>query len=180
MRVIFSRFFWGLLLILFGVGLILERIFDLDLPLWRIFWSIVLIALGIGIILPHDRKWKDELKRNAEEGDIVFEEARIEGDESKNKYDVVFGKAVIDLTKLAKPSKNRKIEINTVFGSAIAKTNQNLPIKIKVTSAFGEATLPNGRSTAFGDSYYETKAYDPKKPAIFIEANVVFGKLEIN
>jgi predicted membrane protein len=181
MRFVFNRIFWGIILVLLGIGLFVERVYGIELPLWGIFWSMVIIAIGISLILPHEKRFRccQSNGSKVKEGNVVFDEASIEGDTEIKDYNIVFGSGEIDLTKLSTPKKNSKIEINTIFGKGIIKINKDLPIKVKATSAFGEAKLPGGNSVAFGDSYYESSAYDPNKPFILVRANVVFGGLEI-
>ena len=52
-------------------------------------------------------------------------------------------------------------------------------VKIKPSSVFGKAVLPDGNTITFGDyNYTDSGEYD-KDEFIEIEASVVFGSMEI-
>jgi len=55
MRFIFKRLFWGVLLIIWGFGLLLDELLDIDLPLGMITFSIVLIWAGLYLIFTQDK-----------------------------------------------------------------------------------------------------------------------------
>lgn len=180
MRWLFSRVFWGIVLILLGVSLFLERVYGISLPLWGIFWSLVIIGIGISILIPHEHHWEScihEFRGSAKKGEILFDEATIEADAETDHYSVTFSQGKIDLTKI-KPS-NQTIKIDTTFGSSIVKIDKSVPLKIKATSAFGEVRLPNGKAAAFGDAYYQSSSFDAEKPFLSIQANAVFGEIRI-
>ena len=180
MKFLFTRVFWGLVLILLGAGLFSERVYGINLPLWGIFWSLIIIWIGISLILPHDR-WVGgrEWRKNSKKGDVVFDERDIKGDEETGEYNIVFGRSEIDLSSMPAPTENRRVKVDTVFGSGVLIISKSIPIRIKATSAFGEVTMPNGNSISFGDAIYKTSSFDGSKPFIEFETSTVFGKLEI-
>jgi small neutral amino acid transporter SnatA (MarC family) len=52
----FDEIFFGSLLILFGIALILKTIFKLNLPLWPIFGGIALMYAGFSMLTSNIRK----------------------------------------------------------------------------------------------------------------------------
>lgn len=56
------------------------------------------------------------------------------------------------------------------------KVNPEIPTVIKISSAFGSGNTPDGSTIVFGDHTYRT---GEGTPALVIEANVVFGKIDI-
>jgi len=51
----FNELFFGILIILFGVSLILKSIFNINIPLLKIFFGIVLIYWGITLLMPESK-----------------------------------------------------------------------------------------------------------------------------
>ena len=173
MRILFSSIFWGFLLILIGVLLILNNFFGYNIPIWNIVWPTVLILVGIRIMIGHDSQRKKF-------GRAVFNEVEIDIKEGKEDFNSIFGKGTYDLTKINFSGKKTvAVELNTIFGSSILKIDPKVPLKIKASSAFGNAKFSDGNSSAFGESIYVTKSYDKNKPHILVEAKVVFGELSI-
>lgn len=178
---LFRRVFWGFLILALGILILLENIYGLDLPIWGIFWSVVIIAIGLSLLLPsedHDRWWQEH-RKSGQSGDVIFDEGKIEADGNKRDYNIIFGKGTVDLTKIKLGEKNKVFEINAVFGGGEVLIDENIPMKIKATGAFGGTRLPDGNTAAFGDRYYTTKAYDQDKPAAVVHINSVFGGLDI-
>jgi len=166
----FGGFFWGLLILLLGLSIILRAVFNLNIPLVRIFIAIILIYFGIRMLMGGG--WN----RPA----WVFSKTNISSTETVQKeYSVVFGSANIDLSGVAIDKDSVKSEINVVFGSAVVKVNPNVPTKIILNSAFAGAKTPDGNTTAMGKYIYKTPSYKEDSPCLLIEADAVFSALEI-
>lgn len=167
--------FWGIVLILLGMGIILRITFNIDIPVFKILVALFLIYLGLRIIrggggMSHSRQRKE---------DVVFTENiyKDAGDEDKE-YNVIFGKGVYDLRNV---NLNRKVnvEINALFGGAEIRLRKDMPYRIKVDSVFGGANLPDGNTTVLGTSRFQSENYHPDHPFINIKVSVVFGGLEV-
>jgi hypothetical protein len=65
------------------------------------------------------------------------------------------------------------------FGGGVIRLNPETPVKIMVNSAFAEAVMPDGNKVQFGNTSYQSKSYKEGQDGLLIEANVVFGGLEI-
>ncbi|WP_408956271.1 hypothetical protein [Natroniella sp. ANB-PHB2] len=166
-----SGLFWGVLLILFGISSILKS-FNIHLPFFRIIFSLFFIYLGLTILLggPIFRTDKNT---------VLFGERRIAvTDEIDKEYNVIFSSGEIDLSNLELEN-NKRLEINTIFGSSVIKVNPNTPIRIVASSAFASIRMPDGDNVVFGESTYHSKGFEEKNNYIEIEANVVFGSLDI-
>ena len=57
--------------------------------------------------------------------------------------------------------------------------NPNIPMKIRVSSAFGGGQMPDGRTVAFGERVYRSPSYRDSIPCVNVRANVAFGGIEI-
>lgn len=99
-------------------------------------------------------------------------------DDSQREYNIIFGSGTIDLFKIENTG-NKKIELNVVFGNGILILNDSIPTKVEMSSVFGSAEAPDKSVNALGKTNYTTSSYKEGEPFIFIEAKVVFGKLEV-
>jgi len=176
----FGRTFWGIVLVFLGITIILDQFFGIDFPFWGVFWSVVLIAFGLSLLLKKDHDWPGDWRPGkVAGGDIVFNDAAVEGDEKQRDYNIIFSRGEIDLRKISAKDKNIYFRINNVFAGGSVIIDKNKPVKVAASSAFGSVVLPNGRNIAFGETEYVTSSFSPEKPFIFIKCSAVFGELNI-
>lgn len=164
-------FFWGLLFIVIGVALVTKYVFHFNIPVLRIVFGFILIYLGLSVL------FGGSLIRG--KGDIIFGSDSIRATDAKDEYNIIFGSGTVDLTDMGTPSTNRRIDVNTIFSSGNIKIRGDVPIVIKVDSAFSASHFPNGTTISFGDYTYKTRGYREREPYILIEADVVFGQFNI-
>ena len=164
--------FFGILLVLFGLSLILKVIFNIDIPLARVAIALFLIYLGVRLFIGKDFTL---MPRHINENTIVFGQRTINQVEDDMEYNVVFGKGIFDIRNVH-PADSHEIYIrlNTIFGSSDILYNDTVPLRIKSTSAFAGTKLPNGNTEAFGTFEFNTDSSD-RKPLVRIETNTVFG-----
>lgn len=166
-----SAAFWGAIIILFGLSIILKEIFHVHIPLVRIIFGLILVYWGVKMIAGgFNRSWNSN--------SAVFNNVKMEYDGSKKDYNIVFGHGVIDLFKIENQT-DQKIEVNVVFGHGIIILNDSIPIKVSMNAVFGSAEAPDKSANGFGETSFTTSAYKEGEPSVRIEGNVVFGKLEI-
>jgi hypothetical protein len=172
MNIIFREAYWGALIILAGVLLIIRNVFKIDLPVMGIIFPIFIITVGISLLTGFrtaDRQGKN----------ILFSDADFDNVSSNEHYSVVFGKGSYDLRNLKPTDKDIFVDINCAFGSAELLINPTTPMKIKVSSAFGGGHMPNGNTVSFGERVYTTPAYRDGTSSVKVKANVAFGGIEI-
>jgi predicted membrane protein len=172
MGFLFSEVFWGVFLILIGLVIVIRVIFGIHIPLFKIAFSLFLIYLGVSVLVGGSR-----LKRS--DNTVIFNDASFENVKPYANYDIVFGRSTIDLTKVELADKITRVKVNTVFGSSVVKINPELPVIVKVTSAFAAARFPDGNQIALGNYIYKTGKFSTQKNFLEIEANVVFGEMDI-
>ncbi|MCK8817576.1 cell wall-active antibiotics response protein [Natroniella sulfidigena] len=166
-----SSLFWGVLLILFGISSILKS-FNIHLPFFRVIVSLFFIYLGITILLggPVFRTDKNT---------VLFGERRIAvTNEADKEYNIIFSSGEIDLSNLELDN-NMELEINNIFSSSRIKVDPSIPLKIVASSAFSSVRMPDGNNIVFGESIYQSEDFTEDDKYIEIEANVVFGSLEV-
>ena len=166
MGFIFSGMFWGIVLVLFGVSVIVNVVFHVHIPLMRIIFGLFLVYLGVQVLTGH--RWHS-FRNTCCRSESVFQSS------SGNDYSVVFGKNTVDLTNIPADTKNRNFKVATVFGASVVTVPSNVPVIIKATSAFGGMNFPNGTTISFGEYVYKNKLYEGQADAIKMEIDLVFG-----
>lgn len=173
MGCLFSGIFWGVIIVIIGIVVIINVIFGTKIPIIPLIIGLLLIYFGVKIIT--GTSWRRSPKS------VIFEEKKIETTSPSGKYDVIFGRSVIDLTKTEIKEGVSTVEINTVFGSSVIKIDPSMPIKIQASSAFGSGRLPDGNMVAFGEYTYKSDSLKKSdaKNYLLIELHVVFGSAEV-
>lgn len=167
-----SAVFWGVVIILIGLSIILREVFDIHFPFLRVFFGILLIYWGVKVIAGgFNRSWNNNT--------VVFNESNIDYDNSRKEYNVVFGRSSIDLFKMPMPTRDERIEMNVVFGSGKLIINDSIPMRVEMNTVFGNIQAPDRNKAGFGSTHYSTAAYKDGEPCIRLEANAVFGNIEI-
>lgn len=172
MSFISSAVFWGIIIVLFGLSIILKEIFHVNFPFLRVIFGIILIFWGLRVI--SGSSW-----RNTKENTVMFHSADMNYDESKKEYNIIFGRGNIDLFKSDIPEKRKKIEVNVIFGNGNLILNDSIPARIKMNSVFGNVRSERESVGGFGSSSFTTSAYKDNEPCFEIESNAVFGNLNI-
>jgi predicted membrane protein len=175
MGFIFSGVFWGSILILLGLSVIIRIVFNVHIPLFRIVFALIIIYFGIRVLV--GGAW---CRGNCNSNTIVFNDAKTEVNTDSNEYKIIFGKGVVNLTDSSLASQKKKIRVTTVFGSGEIRINPGVPAIVRVNSAFAGAKMPDGNIISFGEYIYKTKSYSDKADFVRIDATVVFGGLEIS
>ena len=157
---IFGAIFWAVLLIVIGVVIILNQVFDWNISVFTIVIGVVFVFLGISIITGPSRSSQGTIfaggvSRPVKSGDnnYIFSSAEISLDDAS--YD--------------------NIEINSVFSGVTLHTNGK-SVKIKATGVFSQTVFPDNSALSFGDRVYERDGDD----TIYIQTNCVFGSLHID
>jgi hypothetical protein len=168
--IVFSGIFWGVVLILLGIGVIVNITLKTRIPFFRIFFAILLIYIGISALIgprwrPHHRRWERR--------------SRVLVTGPSEKHDILFGDGEIDLTGIQVSGQTVRAEVDVVFGRGLVRLNPDVPTRVEVSSAFAEAKLPDGSRIAMGDHVWRSPGLDESKPHLAVEADVVFGSMEI-
>jgi hypothetical protein len=167
----------GLFILMAGISIILNAIFHIRIPLFRVTFGLFFVYLGVRVLAGgwwHSSRWGD--------GPVIMAEERIAPTESTSvysKYDVVFGKAIVDLTRLPPLTRDLTVEVNSVFGSAQVLLDPRLPFDIESSSAFGRVSLPNNEVVTFGERAYQRPGQDKAGPRLHLKIHVVFGSGDV-
>jgi hypothetical protein len=115
-----------------------------------------------------------------ENGEVTsfLSDRQIEPGSIERKYNVIFGREIIDLRHWDPETDPLNIEVNVIFGSADVRLPENKTSSVKGTAVFGAAQFPDGQVAAFGERKYQNGGTEPGT-ALYVEANAVFGNLTV-
>ncbi|MDI3503199.1 MAG: hypothetical protein PWP64_135 [Candidatus Cloacimonadota bacterium] len=164
MNFFFSNIFWGTLLVLWGVSLILKT-FNIHLPLAKIFLAVIIIMFGIKLLIGTGSSHVSRSKASRK-SDIRVN--------NSGEYNMIFSSGKIDLTDLDQYAHD--IEINVIFGSAKVILPAHLNYDIEPSTIFGATVLPNKHQYGFGDSHYH-RGTNPGE-STHIESSCIFGRID--
>ncbi len=162
--------FWGALLIVLGVWFLVRRYVPVHIPVIRILIAALFVYVGIRVLV----RGPVVRDRNT----AVFSESTLQYAPGRDRdYNLVFSSGTIDLSDAS--TADTRLQVNVVFGSGVLRIDPGKPVRVDMSSAFGEVEAPNGRSVAFGDTVYTTPGYREGAPALHVHATAVFGRLVI-
>jgi predicted membrane protein len=168
--------FWAIVFILIGLSLIVKIVFNIDFSIFRVLIAFFFIYLGIRLFIGKDFF----MFHNKEEGSVIFSQQTISGVEDRKEYNVIFGGGKIDLSNMSIPdSQDVHIKLNTIFGGTQVLLNPEIPTRIESQTVFGGTKMPDGSTAAFGSMQYISDSAKISKPRFFIDANTVFGGIQI-
>jgi hypothetical protein len=171
MSFIFSGLFWGIIVVLIGLSIILNVATGVKIPLVRIIFGLLLIYWGVSVLIGASF-------RSRHSGATIFSESEIKATQA-GKQDVVFGKGTIDLTGIMlQPGVNR-YEVSTVFGASVIRIDPAMPVKVVAGSAFAGVRMPDGGNIAFGETTYRSAGLREDSTYLLVKADVVFGSMEV-
>lgn len=176
---LFTKIFWGGLIILFGISIIINSVFKINFPFFKVFIALIIIFFGFRLLFG---SFGFKMNNNdAGENSTVFgsTKAQVEIIDGDLEYNSVFGSQIIDFREVKSITDESEIEINAVFGSVKVYLPDNVNIKLKASSAFGSVRTPEGEMINFGDTKKTfTKGSNASK-TMYVEASAVFGSVEL-
>jgi predicted membrane protein len=169
MKFLFTSLFFGTLLILWGLSLIIEAIFGISLPIIKVAFAFLLIYAGILLI--------KGLYPSENQKTIFFGSEKIHTVYSQ--YKIVLGEGVIDLRdmKLA-DHEHSHMKVYTLMGNTIIKLNPEIPTLVYANSVLSAVNFPDKTMVSFGSYTYESDK-KTEKPRIIIDTTTALGALEV-
>jgi hypothetical protein len=168
----------GVLIILFGLGIIINVVFHVNIPIFKILVGLFLIYIGVKIIIGGALP---SVFHHYRPGDAVFSDKTYHGlPGNSNEYNAIFGKAMVDLRGTELKEKVTRVKITAVFGGAEIILDKNMPVRVKADTVFGGVNLPENVVNAFGSATYQNQNFDESKNFLLIDASSVFGGIEVH
>lgn len=179
--------FWGLFFVSVGILLVIQTVLKIDLPIARILFGLVVIYIGFKMVLGSFGLNFNGFRvdRIATSNEAVFTEAEFsakknDGTSLNREFSTVFGNSKLDLTGLTADEYKNGFEVSTVFGKSEIKTPADLPLLVETNIVMGSVKVRGEKTGAVGNGVLRTPGFEAGKPHIRIEANSVFGEVEIN
>lgn len=164
-----SSIFWGTLLLVIGGLILISTYFHISIPIFKTILALLFIYVGIMIFTGNAfRKHKST---------VMFGDSKLEAMPSQREYNVIFSSGEVDLSK-TEFEKGKRVEINVIFGDGKVYLSKDKKYVINMSSVFGQAKDPVGGTVNFGDNTFTNKQ-DSSDEAVYIDANTVFGNMEI-
>jgi predicted membrane protein len=175
MDFMFTKMFWGVLIMLLGLYVILNSVFKIQFPLFKVLLAFFLIFIGFRMLFS---VFSGNSSTHKMEGHAIFSDSNQKIGELVNnsKYETVFGSQKIDLRETMIPETKSQISFSCVFGYQEVSLPKNANIRVKASAVFGSVNLPNGGKVSFGDYTY-TNAKNELAPTLEIDADCVFGNI---
>lgn len=174
MKFLFTGIFFGTLLVLWGLSLIIETIFGISIPIVKVGFACLLIYGGLILI-----KGMYEV---SQQKTIFFSQETVTADKAKaqNSYKIVFGQGTIDLSDIADATSSEvvNVQIYTLFGKAILKINPDISTIVNATSVFSSVTFPDKTIISLGNYRYSSGNTE-QKTKIVVDATAVFSAFEV-
>lgn len=161
--------FWGSILVLLGILMILKAVFHIQIPVFRTVLALFVIYWGVKLLIGRNHS---HIPNNT----VIMNESKFETGSNFADYNVILGNTVIDMRKDSLLTKDESKALNIVLGSATIYLNPKQRVNIQTSNVLGSATLPNRTSSFFGSSEYKINQPEPQG-TLFLEANVVLGEL---
>ncbi len=176
MDILFSRVFWGVIVLLIGLSIILGAFFKINFPFFRVVISLILIYFGFQMLIG---AFTNRGSWGSNDSVAVFSGAQHapNNEDLRREYSAIFGSQIINLSQL-RLNEDHNVEVNAIFGSAKIMVSKQQPFRIKGSAAFGSVKMPNGGETVFGDQNMSNTEGDAPG-TLWIDANAVFGGVEI-
>lgn len=172
-----TSLFWGIILILVGLSLIIKIVFKVDFSIFRVIVAFFLIYFGIKLFIGKDFSLFTDKDRESE---VIFSERTITKLENGKEYNVIFGGAKFDLREMTFPdSTPMHVKINTIFGGSQITILSNVPIHVNANTVFAGTKMPDGNTSAFGSFNFENDSAKTNRAKLILETNTVFGGLQI-
>jgi len=168
----FSASNWlGAIVVLVGVMLLVNNVFDLNIPIFTILLSFGLIWIGILLIRGSVLSKEDSTR-------TVFGESILNYSPGQQNYGVTFGSVTLNLQEF-RPEKPESLNLECTFGEMKVIVSREVELSISGNSSFGNLSGPDLQAANFGTYRYNSAGFNSNQPGISLNARVTFGEIKI-
>lgn len=195
------KLWWGIVLIVLGVLLLLDNMNGLDIGyFFHRYWPLLLVIWGISILLRNRSGPQTPTNasqppvsehifgdRNEDSSSEVLNYSNVFGDifiRSTSQLlrggtvSTVFGETEIDLRSAALVAGESTLNVSGVFGKVLILLSGNVAYSISASATFGKVQINAQRNEGFSSSLsYETPQYSTSPARLRIRATQVFGEV---
>lgn len=169
--------FWGIMLVIVGVLLVVNKMTSLSVPIFQVCVGVALVYWGLSWIAG---SFKTEFSPKVTDSAAVFAKGwfTYSSDKKNDEYNVVFGNGVVDLRNVDLSKGDVEIEVNSVFGQTTVVVTPGTAIQVQASTVFGRTDLPDGNVVVVGKQTYGAGGTAPSGK-IILKTNTVFGNLKL-
>ncbi len=188
-----QNLFWGFMIILLGILLLLNEFNILDIG---DLWPLLIIALGVWLILKPKSGHHDSPGFGSGFGDQTYVtdteeviESNTFGDikvtvKSKNfkrgRITTTFGDVNVDLTELDIETGEQTLRLSTNFGDMKVAVPKNIPFSIQANNTAGDMRIFEEKRSGWKQTAtYVSEGYDTAEKKLKIVASQLFGDLKV-
>lgn len=161
--------FGAIYLIMAGITLLLANILKVHFSVFMVLLAEAMILAG-AFILTRGNVQKNAAAQGREQT-VLFTNVNLVGTPGVTKYTVLFSSAVIELPYTPPPM----VEVNSLFSSVKVVRSPGHTTRVRLTAAFGAAQMPGQQVSGFGNREHVMG----EGPAVYLEANAVFGSVDV-
>lgn len=178
--------FLGLLFLAIGAILVIQNVFNIDLPIIRICFGLLLIYWGLQVVFGSFgmkvRGFQVNSKSTTHEAVFSNSKFKIRNDEGSmnSSFTTAFGSSQIDLSNLTPEEMEKEIKIENAFGQTHIKTNGVVPLIVKVSSGFSNVQIRGQAMGMFGDNSFQSENFKTDAPHLKLKIETGFGKVIID
>jgi predicted membrane protein len=176
MDFMFSKIFWGFVVIVLGISIILNAVFKVHFPFFKTILALFLIYVGVKILFGAFRPGYRTGEKEAVFSESSFNPVTLKDGE---KFETVFGSQRVDLRNVTLSPGITAIDVNCVFGSQMILLPSGVNIRVRGSSVFGSIKFPNGDQLSFGDRKFD-EGREAALPTLMIDSDCVFGSINIS
>ncbi|HOD54125.1 MAG TPA: hypothetical protein PKJ08_06340 [Candidatus Cloacimonadota bacterium] len=151
-----TKYFWGAVLIVWGLSMIVERLFKIKIPIVRIILGVILITIGSQLM------WNKHQNQNARHHNATHQGQLSDG--MSNSYQLYFDNQTIDLSQ-SSPVDN-SIRINVMFSSVDILVPDDYSYDFEIQNVMSETALPNSTKAPIGKAKHLVSSSNPNAPVI--------------
>jgi hypothetical protein len=171
-----GRYVLGIILLCIGISLAIELLFGVSLPILRVLLVAGLIVVGVRLI--QQARMRHDKRAATGEAWLADRQFAPEGALDRDaRYDIAFGRGLVDLTHIPEPSSDVTVSVHTLFGTSVVRVDPSVPYDVEGHAALGEVRMPDKSATAMGSLSYRGTADHP--PRLHLRVDAVFGACRI-
>ena len=177
--------FWGLLFLVVGAILLIQHVFQIDLPILKILFGCWLIYMGFKVLFGSFGLQVSGFKVNKVQtaDQFVFSEGDFQthsGSTFNRRYSSAFSSTKLDLSNLSETELKETVHIDSAFGNVRVKTNPSLPISATTSIAFGSVKIRGAKQGSLGNTNYQSPGFKESEPHLNLNIDCAFGDVTID
>lgn len=167
-------YFPGIFILVSCAVLLIMAVLGIGFPVLKIIALTFVIVLTLKVIQVTYFPWSGRSGNNT----VFFRSLDIDSSgKLPDSYQLFFSRTTFDLDGMEQTGQITDLAINNFFSGNTVYLPSDIPVSIRVDAVFAGVKMPGRNSPMFGRGTYTSGDFDPGKPHININANVVFGNI---